>query len=77
MQLGDPAIITVEERHKVAREVFQITRLEAANDAEVDRGVARIGRIFRQDEDIARVHVGVKEIVMEHLREKDLHAMFC
>ena len=45
------------------------------DDPEVDRRVARVLRILEADEDVPGVHVGVEEVVAEHLREEDLHAV--
>ena len=35
----------------------------------------RLRRVVDQHEDVSRVHVGVEEVVLEHLREEDLHAV--
>ncbi len=48
---------------------------QRADDAEIDRGVLRLLGIVQQHEDVARMHVGVEEVVAERLREKDLHAV--
>ena len=47
-----------------------IPLVEDAHDAEVHRGIARIVRITDVHEHVARVHVGVKEAVPEHLGEE-------
>jgi hypothetical protein len=52
-----------------------VAGVERAHDAEVDRAVLRVLRVVRLHEDVARVHVGVEEIVPEHLGEEDLHAV--
>ncbi len=75
MQLRDAAIVAVEEGHEIFRQIMLIARLQGADDAEIHGGIARISRIIDLHEDIAGVHVGMKEIMAEHLREKDLDAV--
>ncbi len=76
MQLGDAVVVAVEEREEVLGEVALVLRAQRADDAEVDGGVFRVLRVVDQHEDIARVHVGMEEVVAKHLREKNLHAVF-
>src|SRR5579863_3441679 len=71
VQLGHAAVVAVEDREEVLRQVVLVARIERADDAEVDGRVARVLRILRQHEDVPRVHVGVEEIVAEHLGEED------
>ena len=52
-----------------------IARVERADDAEVHGDVLRLLGVRHVDEDVAGVHVGVKEVVAEHLREEDLDAV--
>ena len=68
MRLGDALVVALEEGEEVLREVVLVAVGERAHDAEVERDVAAVGG----DEDVARVHVGVKEAVAEHLAEEDL-----
>ena len=71
VQHRDPAVVALEEGEEVAGEVELVARVERADDAEVDRGVARVRGIADVHEDVSRVHVGVEEVVAEHLREED------
>jgi len=74
MQLGDLAVVALEEGHQVARQVVLILGRQAADDAEVHRDVLRAPRLMAADEDVAGVHVGMEEAVAKHLGEEDLHA---
>ena len=76
MQGRDAGVVTVEKRHEIFGQIMLVARLQSADDAEIHRRVARVLRIVDLHEDIAGVHVGVKKIVAEHLREKNLHAVF-
>src|SRR6188474_1205437 len=69
------AVVALEEGEEIAGEVKLVTRVERADDTEVDGGVARVLRVADVDEDVAGMHVGVEEIVPEHLREEDLDAV--
>ena len=53
-----------------------VARLQRADDAEIDGGVARLVRVVDLHEDISGMHVGMKEIMPEYLREKNLDAVF-
>src|SRR3546814_11649949 len=57
---------------KIFSEVTLIGRRQRADDAEVDCQITRPRRIGGVDEDVARMHVGVKEIVNEGLLDEDL-----
>ena len=70
MQFGHPAVVAVEEGEQILREVALVLGGEGAHDAEVDPDIAPLGG----DEDIPRVHVGMEEVVAEHLGEEYLHA---
>ena len=76
MQLRHAAIVAVEERQEVRGQVVLVARVQRAHDAEVDGGIARVRRVRHVHEDIARMHVGVEKVVLEHLREENLHAVF-
>ena len=75
VQQRDAPVVAIEHRQEILGQVVLIAGIERADDAEVDRGVARPARIVDQHEDVARVHVGVEEIVAEHLGEEDAHAV--
>lgn len=64
--LGHGGVVTVEKGHEVLGQVALVLRPQAADDAEIDRDVL----LVLADEDVAGVHVGMKEIVLEHLPEK-------
>ena len=76
VQPRDPVVVALEEREEVLGEVVLVARVERAHDAEVDRRVDRAFGILRLHEDVPGVHVGVEEVVAEHLGEEDLHAVF-
>lgn len=76
MQLGDAAVVTLEESDQVARQVVLVLGGQAADDAAVDGDVLRAPWFDSADEDVARVHVGMEEAVAEHLGEEYLHASF-
>ncbi len=73
VQLGYAAVITVEKGVEVLRQIALVGVQQRADDAEVHRQVGRVVRVGSIDEDVARVHVGVEEVVLEHLGEEDLH----
>src|ERR1700722_16327673 len=75
VQPRNPAAIAVEKRHEDFGQRVLVARLQGADNAEIDRRVARVLRIIDLDENIAGVHVGMKEIVAEHLREEYLDAV--
>ena len=72
VQLGDTAVVAVEEGEEVLRQVALVVGAERADDAEVHRQPARPRRVAGIDEDVAGVHVGMEETMMEDLREEDL-----
>src|SRR5258705_1460901 len=58
MQPRDLAVVLVEEREQVAREIVLIVARQAADDRAIDCDVAWILRVGSIDEDVSRVHVG-------------------
>ena len=76
MQLGNAAVVALEEGHQVARQVALVLGRKAADDAKVDGDVLRLPGVLARDEDVARVHVGVEEAVAEYLGKEDFHAAF-
>ena len=68
MHLGNAPIIALEKREKILRQIVFIDFGKRAHDAEVERDIVPAGR----DENIARVHVGVKKTVAEYLSKKNL-----
>ena len=75
MQPRDAVVVALEESEEVLGQVVLVARIERADDAEIDGRVARMLRVVEQHEDVAGVHVGMKEVVAEHLREEDLDAV--
>ncbi len=75
MEFRHAAVIPVEHGEEVLGQVVLVADVERAHDAEVDGGIAGVRWIVDQHEDVAGVHVGVEEVVPEHLREEDLHTV--
>ncbi len=73
VQGGHAPVVAIEDRQKVLCQVMLVPRIERTHDAEVHGRIAWVFRIVDRDEDISRVHVGVKEVMAEHLGEKYLH----
>ena len=69
---GDTVVVAVEESQKVNRQITLVVIRQAADDAEIQRDIAVVGR----HQNIARMHIGMEEAVAEHLREKSFHAVF-
>ena len=72
VQHRDPAVVALEEGEEIPGEIELVARVERADDAEIDGRVARIRRVADVHEDVAGMHVGVEEVVAEHLGEEDL-----
>ena len=70
VRLGDALVVALEEGEEVLRQVVLVDVGQRAHDAEVERDVLTV----RCDENVARMHVGVKEAVAEHLGEEDFDA---
>ncbi len=68
MQLGDALVIAVEKGNEILREVILVGAGKRPHDAEIQRNITSV----ECHQDIARMHVGMKETVAEHLRIKDL-----
>ena len=75
VQLGDAAVVAVEDRHEVLGEPVLVVARELAHDAEIQRDEARIGLAFRIHPDVAGVRIGVEEVVAEHLLVEHAHAL--
>ena len=74
MQLSHLTIIAVKEGDKVFRQIALIFFVQRADNTAVDADILRIFRVLVADEYVARVHIGMKEAVAEHLGKEDLHA---
>ena len=61
-------VVAAEEGEEVLRQVVLVAVGQRPDDAEIEGDVAAV----RGNEDVARMHVGMKEAVAEDLREKDL-----
>ena len=70
----DTMIVAPEEGEKILCEVVLVGLRKRAHDAEIERDVLAVIRRIGGHEDVARMHIGVKETVAEHLCEEDLHA---
>ena len=75
VQHRDALVVAVEEREEVLREVVLVVVGQRADDAEVDRDVLVEVDARVADVDVAGVHVGMEEAVLEDLREEDLDAV--
>ena len=73
VRFGNGTVIAVEERQEIFRQIMLVALAQRAHDAEVHRAVLAV----RRHENIAGVHVGMKETVAERLGEKYLDAMVC
>ncbi len=71
MHLGDTLVVAAEEGEKVVRQIILVDVGERADDAEIQCHILAIGG----DEDVARMHVGMKEAIAEHLGEEDFHTI--
>ena len=76
MQLCNLAIVAFEHRQQVARDVVLVGAGQRTDDGAVEGDITWIFRIFRAHQDIARMHVGMEEIVFEHLGEEYRDAVF-
>ena len=66
MNLGHTAIVGLEETQQYIGQIVAGVAVEPSHDAEIDRDQHAV----LTHEQVARVHVGVKETVLEHLAEK-------
>ncbi len=64
----------MKKSEQVACQVVLVFRGQAADDPAVNGNILRAPRVDGADEDVAGVHVGVKEAVAENLREENFHA---
>ena len=48
---------------------------QGTHNTEIHGDVLRVLRVFGGDENIARVHVGMKKIVAKHLGKKDFYTL--
>ena len=75
VQLGDAPVIAIEKSREILGQIALIEFTQRPHDAEIHRREARTGAVLAgQDEEISRMHVGVKEMVAKHLGKKDLDA---
>src|SRR5579864_4233182 len=72
MQRRDTVIVALEKGKEVLRQIVFVEIRQRTDDAEIKRDIPSEMRRIETHLDVARVHVGVKEAVAEHLREEDL-----
>src|SRR5690606_23693226 len=71
----DHAGVVVAHHHQCqATEYLQVFARQTPDNGAVHRHVLRRRRILRRHENIAGMHVGVEEVEVEYLLEKDFHA---
>ena len=76
MQLGHLMVITLEKSQKVFRQITFIGVVKRTNDAEINSDVFRHSWIFDIDKEITGMHVSMKKVMREYLREKYFHTHF-
>ena len=72
MQFSDPAVVTIEKSQQVFGKIALVFCRQCSHDAKVNRNILA----FRTDENVTRVHIGMKEVVPEYLGEEDFHTAF-
>ena len=75
MQGGNSCIVALEERDEILGQVMLVAGLQGADDAEIDRRVARVLGILGLHENISRMHVGMEKIVPKDLGKENLDAV--
>ena len=70
VHFGNTSVVALEKGQKVLCQIILIDIIQCANNAEIECDIAAI----MGHQNIARMHVGVKEAVTEHLGEENLHA---
>ena len=73
MQLGDAAIVAIEDRHEIFRKVVLILAGELAHDAEIQRDETRIAFARGIHPNVAGVCIGMEKIIAKHLLVKHPH----
>ena len=74
MQASHFAVIPAEKCQHILGQVILVLGFQRANDAAVDRNVARVLGVGNVDKYVAGVHVRVEKRVAEDLGKKDLDA---
>ncbi len=75
MQLGDTVVVALEEGQEVLRQITLVAAGQGTDNAEIHGHVAGALGIDHIHKDIPGMHIRMEEIVLEHLGEKDLHAI--
>ena len=70
MQFCHFAVVALKNSDKVARHIVLVVFAEGTHDGAIDGNVRGLLRVAGIDKNIAGMHVGMKEIVLEHLGEK-------
>ena len=67
MEFCDLSVVFVEESDDIPREVGLVLFGQLSDDGAIDSDVAGVGRIGNVDENVSRMHVGMKKVVVEYL----------
>ena len=77
VQLRHLAIVSLEDGQQVAGQILLVVPAQTADDGAVYGDVLGGAFIIRKcHKDIARVHVGVEEVVLKHLSKKEFDSGF-
>ena len=75
MRRGHASIITPEERQKILCQIAPISISQGADNAKVHAHILANVVSVSSHRNVARMHVGVKKTIAEHLREKYFNAV--
>ena len=67
-------VVAVEKSQQVLRQISLVLLGKRAHDGAVKTNVGWVFRVCDVNKHIARVHVGMKKVLPEHLGEEDFHA---
>ena len=70
MHFSNATVVTLEEGQEILRQVVFVDFVERADNAKVQRYITAIAR----HQDVARVHIGMKETVAKNLRKENFNA---
>ena len=71
MQLCHAEVIAVKQRPEILGDVVQVLGRQAGNDTKIQGDVAGVFRVADIHQDVARMHVGVEQVVAENLGVKN------
>src|SRR5205823_9783320 len=69
MRSGHAMVIAAKKCEKVLRQIAFVALGQRPHDAEIERDIFAVVRRIDRDEDVAGVHVGMKETVAKYLRK--------